>query len=62
MKFNLKIKDLLPTAKETKTFEWKELSDKEISNINGGGVWVPSTSKPVFSLQEYYKLSGFWGG
>ncbi len=61
MKFNLKIKDLLPTVKETETIEWKELNDKEISNINGGGVWVTSASKPI-TAQEYYKLAGFWGG
>jgi bacteriocin-like protein len=66
MKFNLKIKDLLPTGKETETtangqkLEFEELSDKELSSINGGaGIISPSRT---ITAQDYYKYAGFWGG
>jgi bacteriocin-like protein len=66
MKFNLKIKDLLPTGKETETtaneqkLELEELSDKELTNINGGaGIISPSRT---ITAQDYYKYAGFWGG
>ncbi|BDA75112.1 hypothetical protein CAL7716_092780 [Calothrix sp. PCC 7716] len=66
MKFNPKEKDLIPTAKTEITLndlelECEELSDEEATSINGGGVFVPSgTSR--FSLSEFYKLAGSWGG
>jgi hypothetical protein len=66
MKFDPKGKDLLPSTKTETTLndqelKCEELSDEEAASINGGGVFVPSgTSR--FSLNEYYKLSGFWGG
>jgi bacteriocin-like protein len=66
MKFNLKIKDLLPTGKETETtaneqkLEWEELSDKELATINGG-LRIISASRPI-TANDYYKYAGFWGG
>jgi bacteriocin-like protein len=66
MKFNLKIKDLLPTGKETETtaneqkLEWEELSDKELATINGG-LRIISASRPI-TAKDYYKNAGFWGG
>jgi bacteriocin-like protein len=66
MKFNLKIKDLLPTGKETETtaneqkLELEELSDKELTNINGGaGIISPPRT---ITAQDYYNYAGFWGG
>jgi hypothetical protein len=60
-------KDLLLTKKtETATneqeMEWKELSDEEAGAINGGLTVISAKKNSTFSLDEFYKLSGFWGG
>jgi bacteriocin-like protein len=69
MKFNLKIKDLLPTGKETETtanvhkLELEELSDQELATINGGfQIISASTASRTITAEDYYKLGGFWGG
>ncbi len=42
--------------------EWEELSDKEADNIIGGLNIISAKRNSKFSLDEFYKLAGFWGG
>ncbi|MBD6615507.1 hypothetical protein FNW02_06555 [Komarekiella sp. 'clone 1'] len=68
MKFNSKEQNLPQTQKTKITLndlgmEWEKLSDEVAATINGGRVNIilaPTTS--TFTLNEYYKLAGFWGG
>lgn len=69
MRFNLKIQDLLSTGeikttpKEQDLGSEEELSDEEATTISGGRWTVISAStSSTFSLSEYYKYAGFWGG
>ncbi|WP_026734850.1 hypothetical protein [Fischerella sp. PCC 9605] len=68
MKFNLEIKDLLPTGKikttpnEQELVEWEDVSDEEAAAINGGINIISASTTSTFSLEEYYKYAGYWGG
>ncbi|MBD2308370.1 hypothetical protein H6G17_23115 [Chroococcidiopsis sp. FACHB-1243] len=40
----------------------EELSDETASAFRGGWKIITAASTKPISLEEYYKLAGFWGG